>query len=222
MLLFKKYFQKKNIPNALTIFRILLMVIVIIFVLVPFGPICYSLKLNATVSDATASFQLNEILAAILFVIASLTDFLDGYIARKYHWVSDFGKIWDPLADKLLVNGVLICFAYLSLIPIWVCVLLILRDFIVDAFRMHALSKQIIIPASMWGKLKTVFELVGLILIFFFMHFSFELAVSTNQEVDWYLGQNLVMLIATIFSLVSMCIYIVQITKKIQQVKIKQ
>ncbi len=198
------------------------MVIVIIFVLVPFGPICYSLKLNATVSDATASFQLNEILAAILFVIASLTDFLDGYIARKYHWVSDFGKIWDPLADKLLVNGVLICFAYLSLIPIWVCVLLILRDFIVDAFRMHALSKQIIIPASMWGKLKTVFELVGLILIFFFMHFSFELAVSTNQEVDWYLGQNLVMLIATIFSLVSMCIYIVQITKKIQQVKIKQ
>lgn len=198
------------------------MVIVIIFVLVPFGPICYSLKLNATVSDATASFQLNEILAAILFVIASLTDFLDGYIARKYHWVSDFGKIWDPLADKLLVNGVLICFAYSSLIPIWVCVLLILRDFIVDAFRMHALSKQIIIPASVWGKLKTVFELVGLILIFFFMHFSFELAVSTNQEVDWYLGQNLVILIATIFSLVSMCIYIVQITKKIQQVKIKQ
>ena len=198
------------------------MVIVIIFVLVPFGPICYSLRLNAAVSDATASFQLNEILAAILFVIASLTDFLDGYIARKYHWVSDFGKIWDPLADKLLVDGVLICFAYLSLIPIWVCVLLILRDFIVDAFRMHALSKQIIVPASMWGKLKTVFELVGLILIFFFMHFSLQLAITTNQEVDWYLGQNLVMLIATVFSLVSMGIYIVQISKKINQVKIKQ
>ena len=198
------------------------MVIVIIFVLVPFGPVCYSLKLNAAVSDASAAFQLNEILAAILFVIASLTDFLDGYIARKYHWVSDFGKIWDPLADKLLVDGVLICFAYLSLIPIWVCVLLILRDFIVDAFRMHALSKQIIVPASMWGKLKTVFELVGLILIFFFMHFSFNLAVATNQEVDWYLGQNLVMLIATVFSLVSMGIYIVQISKKIQQVKVKQ
>ena len=198
------------------------MVIVIIFVLVPFGPVCYSLKLNAAVSDASATFQLNEILAAILFVIASLTDFLDGYIARKYHWVSDFGKIWDPLADKLLVDGVLICFAYLSLIPIWVCVLLILRDFIVDAFRMHALSKQIIVPASMWGKLKTVFELVGLILIFFFMHFSFNLAVATNQEVDWYLGQNLVMLIATVFSLVSMGIYIVQISKKIQQVKVKQ
>ena len=198
------------------------MVIVIIFVLVPFGPICYSLRLNAAVSDATASFQLNEILAAILFVIASLTDFLDGYIARKYHWVSDFGKIWDPLADKLLVDGVLICFAYLSLIPIWVCVLLILRDFIVDAFRMHALSKQIIVPASMWGKLKTVFELVGLILIFFFMHFSLQLAITTNQEVDWYLGQNLVMLIATVFSLVSMGIYIVQISKKINQTKIKQ
>ena len=219
---FKQYFQKKNIPNALTIFRIILMVIVIIFVLVPFGPICYSLRLNAAVSDATASFQLNEILAAILFVIASLTDFLDGYIARKYHWVSDFGKIWDPLADKLLVDGVLICFAYLSLIPIWVCVLLILRDFIVDAFRMHALSKQIIVPASMCGKLKTVFELVGLILIFFFMHFSLQLAITTNQEVDWYLGQNLVMLIATVFSLVSMGIYIVQISKKINQVKIKQ
>ena len=198
------------------------MVIVIIFVLVPFGPVCYSLKLNAAVSDASANFQLNEILAAILFVIASLTDFLDGHIARKYHWVSDFGKIWDPLADKLLVDGVLICFAYLTLIPVWVCVLLILRDFIVDAFRMHALSKQIIVPASMWGKLKTVFELVGLILIFFFMHFSFNLALATNQEVDWYLGQNFVMLIATIFSLVSMGIYIVQISKKIQQVKVKQ
>ena len=85
MLLVKKYFQKKNIPNALTIFRIILMVIVIIFVLVPFGPVCYSLKLNAAVSDVSANFQLNEILAAILFVIASLTDFLDGYIARKYH-----------------------------------------------------------------------------------------------------------------------------------------
>lgn len=194
----------------------------IIFVLVPFGPICYSLKLNGAVSSATASFQLNEILAAILFVIASLTDFLDGYIARKYHWVSDFGKIWDPLADKLLVDGVLICFAYLSLIPIWVCVLLILRDFIVDAFRMHALSKQIIVPASMWGKLKTVFELVGLILIFFFMHFSFDLAVATNQEVDWYLGQNFVMLVATLFSLVSMGIYMVQISKQIALVKVKQ
>ena len=198
------------------------MIIVIIFVLVPFGPICYSLKLNGAVSSATASFQLNEILAAILFVIASLTDFLDGYIARKYHWVSDFGKIWDPLADKLLVDGVLICFAYLSLIPIWVCVLLILRDFIVDAFRMHALSKQIIVPASMWGKLKTVFELVGLILIFFFMHFSFDLAVATNQEVDWYLGQNFVMLVATLFSLVSMGIYMVQISKQIALVKVKQ
>ena len=198
------------------------MIIVIIFVLVPFGPICYSLKLNGAISSATASFQLNEILAAILFVIASLTDFLDGYIARKYHWVSDFGKIWDPLADKLLVDGVLICFAYLSLIPIWVCVLLILRDFIVDAFRMHALSKQIIVPASMWGKLKTVFELVGLILIFFFMHFSFDLAVATNQEVDWYLGQNFVMLVATLFSLVSMGIYMVQISKQIALVKVKQ
>ena len=198
------------------------MIIVIIFVLVPFGPICYSLKLNGAVSSATASFQLNEILAAILFVIASLTDFLDGYIARKYHWVSDFGKIWDPLADKLLVDGVLICFAYLSLIPIWVCVLLILRDFIVDAFRMHALSKQIIVPASMWGKLKTVFELIGLILIFFFMHFGFDLAVTTNQEVDWYLGQNFVMLVATLFSLVSMGIYMVQISKQIALVKVKQ
>ena len=198
------------------------MIIVIIFVLVPFGPICYSLKLNGAVSSATASFQLNEILAAILFVIASLTDFLDGYIARKYHWVSDFGKIWDPLADKLLVDGVLICFAYLSLIPIWVCVLLILRDFIVDAFRMHALSKQIIVPASMWGKLKTVFELVGLILIFFFMHFGFDLAVATHQEVDWYLGQNFVMLVATLFSLVSMGIYMVQISKQIALVKVKQ
>ena len=198
------------------------MIIVIIFVLVPFGPICYSLKLNGAVSSATASFQLNEILAAILFVIASLTDFLDGYIARKYHWVSDFGKIWDPLADKLLVDGVLICFAYLSLIPIWVCVLLILRDFIVDAFRMHALSKQIIVPASMWGKLKTVFELVGLILIFFFMHFGFDLALATNQEVDWYLGQNFVMLVATLFSLVSMGIYMVQISKQIALVKVKQ
>lgn len=209
----KIVFKKENIPNYLTILRIIFMILVIVFILVHIGPNLYYLPLNFRISSVFVPFSTNYIVAGSFFILASLTDFLDGHIARKYNWISDFGKLWDPLADKLLINGVLICLAYKDLVPVWLVVILILRDFIVDAFRMESLRKNIIISASWNGKIKTFFEMFGIIFVFFFFNFSFTKAVETNQIIDWYLIQNLFILIATFFSLVSMCEYIYKFNK---------
>ena len=209
----KTYIKKQYIPNYLTILRIFFMVLVIIFILVQIGNPIYYLPLNGYISSYKVGFRVNDIVAGSFFIIASITDFLDGYLARKYNWISDFGKLWDPLADKLLVDGSLICLSYNDLIPVWITVILILRDFIVDAFRMNALRKKIVVSSKFLGKLKTVFEMIGLILIFFFFHFSYDDAYISNQIIDWYLIQNLFMIIATIFSLCSMIEYICLISK---------
>lgn len=209
----KTYIKKQYIPNYLTILRIFFMVLVIIFILVQIGNPIYYLPLNGYISSYKAGFRVNDIVAGSFFIIASITDFLDGYLARKYNWISDFGKLWDPLADKLLVDGSLICLSYNDLIPVWITVILILRDFIVDAFRMNALRQKIVVSSKLLGKLKTIFEMIGLIFIFFFFHFSYDDAYISNQIIDWYLIQNLFMIIATIFSLCSMIEYISLISK---------
>ena len=209
----KTYIKKQYIPNYLTILRIFFMVIVIVFILVHIGKPLYYLRLNSYISEYEAGFRINDIIAGSFFIIASMTDFLDGYLARKYNWISDFGKLWDPLADKLLIDGSLICLSYNNLIPIWITVILILRDFIVDAFRMNALRKNIVVSSKWLGKLKTIFEMIGLIVIFFFFHFTYNDAYISNQIIDWYLIQNLFMIIATIFSICSMIEYIKLISK---------
>lgn len=192
------------------------MILVVVFLLVPQEKILYYLPLNKYVSLDLSPFSTNDIIAGSFFVIASLTDFLDGYLARKYNWVSDFGKLWDPLADKLLVDATLICFAYKLLIPIWIVVILICRDFIVDAFRMQALKKNVVVPAHFLGKMKTFFQMIGLVLIFFFFNFTYVLAKNSNQIVDWYLIQNLFIILATIFSIASMFDYIFKINKNLR------
>ncbi len=211
-----RWIQKKYIPNYLTIFRIFIMVIVIILILIPKNQTVYSLPLDFQISVVKANFDINDIVAGSLFILASITDSLDGYLARKYHWISDFGKLWDPLADKLLINGTLICFAAKGLIPIWIVVILILRDIIVDAFRMTALQKSILVPSHKLGKWKTTFQMIGIIFIFFFFRFDYELAQATKQVLEWYLIQNLMMIIATIFSLASMVEYIKFISNAIK------
>ena len=104
-------------------------------------------------------------IALAIFVIASLTDTLDGYLARKYHLVTNFGKFMDPLADKLLVCSALICFTATGQLPAWITIIIIAREFIISGFRLIAADNGIVIAASYWGKFKTVSQMIMIILM---------------------------------------------------------
>ena len=105
--------------------------------------------------------------AAALFIIASLTDMLDGKIARKYNLVTNFGKFMDPLADKLLVCSALICMIELRELPAWMLIIIISREFIISGFRLVASDNGVVIAASYWGKFKTTFQMIGVVLLIF-------------------------------------------------------
>lgn len=105
--------------------------------------------------------------AAALFIIASLTDMLDGKIARKYNLVTNFGKFMDPLADKLLVCSALICMIELRELPTWMVIIIISREFIISGFRLVASDNGVVIAASYWGKFKTTFQMIGVVLLIF-------------------------------------------------------
>ena len=101
----------------------------------------------------------SDLIALFIFIIASLTDLLDGHIARKYHLVTNFGKFMDPLADKLLVCSAMICLVELGRLPAWMVVIIISREFIISGFRLVASDNGVVIAASYWGKFKTVFQM---------------------------------------------------------------
>ena len=105
--------------------------------------------------------------AAALFIIASLTDMLDGKIARKYNLVTNFGKFMDPLADKLLVCSALICMIELRELPAWMVIIIISREFIISGFRLVASDNGVVIAASYWGKFKTTFQMIGVVRLIF-------------------------------------------------------
>ena len=104
-------------------------------------------------------------IALAIFIIASLTDLLDGKIARKYNLVTNFGKFMDPLADKLLVCAAMICLVEMGKIPSWIVIIIISREFIISGFRLIASDNGIVIAASYWGKFKTVFQMAMVILM---------------------------------------------------------
>lgn len=106
-----------------------------------------------------------NILAMLVFIIASLTDTADGYIARRYNYITTFGKFMDPLADKLLVCSALICLVDLGRIESWIVIIIIAREFIISGFRLIAVEKGVVIAANIWGKLKTVFQMLMVILM---------------------------------------------------------
>ena len=136
-----------NLPNKLTILRMIMIVPFVVFMLVPIG-------------GAAGKW-----IALALFVIASLTDLLDGKIARKYNLVTTFGKFMDPIADKLLVCSALICLVELGRIPAWIVIIIISREFIISGFRLVASDKGVVIAASWWGKFKTTFQMVMIVLM---------------------------------------------------------
>lgn len=137
-----------NLPNKLTILRIIMIPFFVLFML-----------LDGGVS------QTYRYIAAVIFIIASFTDLLDGKIARKYNLVTNFGKFMDPLADKLLVCSGLICFVGLGQLPAWFVIIIISREFIISGFRLVASDNGVVIAASYWGKFKTVSQMIMSVLL---------------------------------------------------------
>lgn len=157
----KKEFNK-NIPNYLTISRIIISVIVILFLLFPFDMI--NVSFPKYLINGTVIIDVKMVIAAVLFVIASITDFFDGYLARKYNCVTDLGKVTDAIADKLLVNGLLIILCGQGYISPAIPVIIILRDTIVNTIKMIAGNNGNVVAAIKTGKFKTAFLMIGITL----------------------------------------------------------
>lgn len=111
------------------------------------------------------AWQFGEICSAVIFILASMTDWLDGYLARKNNLVTDFGKFMDPIADKLLVCSAMICLVEKGALPAWIVIIIIGREFIISGFRLVASDKGVVIAASYWGKFKTVSQMLMVILL---------------------------------------------------------
>ena len=136
-----------NLPNKLTVMRMILIPFFVFFMLAPY-------------------FEgYGNYIAVAIFIIASLTDMLDGKIARKYNLVTDFGKFMDPLADKLLVCSAMICLIEKGQLAAWIVIIIIAREFIISGFRLIAAEQGIVIAASYWGKFKTTFQMVSVVLL---------------------------------------------------------
>ncbi len=163
-----------NVPNMLTILRVLLIPFFVIFLLFDITPY-------------------DDYIALAIFIVASLTDTLDGYLARKNNQITDFGKFMDPLADKLLVCSAMICLIDMGRIPSWVVLIIIAREFIISGFRLVASDNGIVIAASKWGKAKTISQMIMVILLIA----DFGGAFDTLETVFIYLA-----LILTVISLV--------------------
>lgn len=168
-----------NLANKLTTFRVLCIPIFVVFMLIE-------------------SIPYNYYLAAIVFIVASITDLFDGKIARKYHLVTNFGKFMDPLADKMLVSAALICLTP-KMIPSWVVIIIISRELFISGFRMLAADQGIVLAAGWWGKFKTAFSMVMIIV----------LIVNTplNNSVLYIIGRILIW-ISLVLTIISMIEYV--------------
>lgn len=167
-----------NLPNKITVFRVIMIPIFLIFMLVkgiPYG----------------------NYIAAVIFIIAALTDLLDGYIARKNNLVTNFGKFMDPIADKLLVSSALICFVELELLPAWIVIIIIAREFIISGFRLIASDNGIVIAASWWAKIKTTVQMI----------MSIMLIINLDYPVVNFLEQ-VVIYLAVVLTIVSLVEYL--------------
>ena len=165
-----------NLPNKLTTFRVILIPFFVFFMLAP----------NMT--------GINNYIAVAIFIVASLTDLLDGKIARKYNLVTNFGKFMDPLADKLLVCSAMICLIQTGQLAAWIVVIIIAREFIISGFRLIASDNGVVIAASYWGKFKTASQMVMIILLIYIpdaygdrAYFKYSDAIFPDPGRDSYL-----------------------------------
>ena len=188
-----------NAPNKITLFRILLI------------PVFTVIFLCGMPDKKTA-----DIIALIIFSVASISDFLDGYLARKHNMVTDFGKLMDPLADKLLVCITLICFVKVRgadglpagyetySFPAWCAIIIMSREFIISGIRQLAADKGVIIAAGMWGKVKTVVQL--------FMCIDYIIMPEfINAGMEWFAVAGLILMyLATALTVISLLDYLLR------------
>lgn len=161
-----------NTPNKLTMFRIFLTLVIVAILLFPFSAM--GVNIPQLFVNESIVIDIRYLIAGVLFMIASLTDFIDGYLARKYNLVTDFGKMMDAIADKILVNAILIILCAQGFIHPIIPVVIILRDTFVDSIKMVAGNKGQVVAASKLGKVKTACMMVGLVLTLFY-NMPFEL-----------------------------------------------
>ena len=181
--------SKMNLPNKLTIFRVIL---ILPFVVVLLGGEAGWFGVNRLVPDCVA---------LAIFIVASLTDLIDGKIARKYHLVTNFGKFMDPLADKLLVCSALIALVDMGRIPALVVIIIISREFIISGFRLIASDNNVVIAASYWGKFKTTFQMVMVCLMI----------VNLGALIPWMqILTDVIMWIALALTVISLVDYLVK------------
>lgn len=181
-----------NLPNKITVGRMFISIAVIILLLLPWSQL--GINFPEYTINGNIIVNLKILIAGALFVIGSATDFLDGHIARSRNIVTDFGKVMDAIADKILVNGVLVILAYEGMISIVIPVVIITRDTIVDSCKMISGNKGKVVAASILGKLKTICMMVGLSLTMFY-NLPFEMFGIPVARV--------LLIIATILSVVS-------------------
>ena len=187
--------KNMNLPNKITIIRIILSVLILVIMMIPW----YSLGIEwPEYSVGNITVNIKYLVVWILFLIASLSDFIDGYLARKNNQVTDFGKVADAIADKILVNGLLIVLAYERIISIIIPVVIITRDIVVDSCKMISGNHGKVVAASIMGKLKTICMMCGVTLILFY-NLPFELIGFPLAD--------LFLIAATILSVVSGCQY---------------
>ena len=166
-----------NLPNKLTIFRIILIPIFIILTVMP--------EVGGSVVWLGTSIAVTKIWGALVFAIASITDFLDGQIARRQHLVTNFGKFADPIADKMLVLSAMLILVEKNLLPAFIPIIVLIREFAVSGYRLIAVEKDgKVIAANIWGKIKTVTQMVGISLMFLtrFPYFAFLHRASSFKE----------------------------------------
>ena len=170
-----------NLPNKLTVLRVIMVPFFVFFMLTDVGGAA------------------NKWIALAIFVIASLTDMLDGKIARKYNLVTNFGKFMDPLADKLLVCSAMICLIPSGKLPTAIVIVIIAREFIISGFRLVASDNGIVIAANYWGKFKTNFQMFMIIMLII------DLGTSTAVMIE-----NILIVIATALTIISLVDYLVK------------
>ena len=177
-----KHNRNINIANAFSLFRIILIPIIVCLLIFNqsytsylfYDHLLYLKQNNVYHSEINSTtyyvISLQRIIAFVLFVIAVATDFIDGYLARKYDLITNFGKFFDAIADKLLTNVVLIVFATLNPAIVWIVCLLIMRDFIMDGWRQILAKKQVVLAANKWGKYRAALEMFAIMILFLFSY----------------------------------------------------
>ena len=189
-----------NLPNKLTVARIIMVPFFVVFLV------------NVTIPH-------HFLIAGLIFALASFTDLLDGKIARKRNLVTNFGKFLDPLADKILVISALVCFVNLGLAELWFVLIIIAREFMVTSIRLIAVNTGEVIAANIWGKAKTVSQMVAIVGILIMQYLqelinlsvmpSFTVGQFSSSTVFWFAG-NVLVGISTLFTIISGEIYLKQ------------